>query len=202
MRGVKDFLIKVDSNFETKVKLRTTGQTLLLSSVYGDAFDLKSTGEVIATPSDGEDLGISVGDVIATSYLVFMDDMNVMERKKLDSPYLVDPVKKIYRVPKELVYAYIRNGELKLPSPFIFVKPIEYGKAFTKHGIIIPNSGKIQQFGVISVGNDDLKKQGMEEGDVVVFLKYSEYEINVSGEKYYRMQNDWLMAKYEAELEV
>ena len=79
----------------------------------------------------------------------------------------------------------------------ILVKRVEE-KATTKGGIIIPDSAKEKpaEGKVVSVGNGKMNEDGkrmpveIQEGDSILFGKYSGTEVKIDGEEYLIMRED------------
>jgi len=92
------------------------------------------------------------------------------------------------------IYARIRNGEMKMLNNFLFVKPIKFDNTRffnNDSGFIMTGKSKdefVERMGIAHSLSDSCKEAGLKEGDVILFGKNCEYQIDVDGEKLYRME--------------
>ena len=124
MQGVTDFLVKVDTEYESSIKINK--QTLLLTSIFEDPFQLVKSAVVVSRPIAKAEIKADKGDVLWFSHLILRRGWDA-NMGYFPSDYLVNEKEKIYRVPQNMIYAYIHNEQFIVPEPFIFVKPIERG---------------------------------------------------------------------------
>lgn len=92
------------------------------------------------------------------------------------------------------IYARVRNGELKMINNYIFVEPIKYDnlKFFNEDQGFLTHSKSgneyVERIGIVRHISDSGKEAGLNEGDMVLFNKNCEYQIQVGEEKFYRME--------------
>ena len=96
MIPVRDILIKVDKAYKTEIKT-DSGFTLLLDQNIKQVKDTIRYGQVVAVP-EGLKYDIQVGDTLFFHHgivnVTIMDNM-----PDIQSPYLVDGVDHLYKVP-------------------------------------------------------------------------------------------------------
>lgn len=97
----------------------------------------------------------------------------------------------------EIFCTISEEGEIKMQYPWILVKPVPQPKP-TSEIIYIPNEeNKMwEQRGRVAHINNQSEEHGINDGDLIYFSKNSDYEIEVEGEKYYRMRNDDVILVY------
>jgi len=188
MQGLRDFIIKVDYEYENKIKIND--QTLILTSVFDDPFQLVKSAVIVETPVVGNRIKAKKGDYLWFSYLILKHNLD-RHYNKIANEYVISEYDKTYRVPEGFIYAYTLNGEFVVPDPYLFVKPLDRGE-IKRGNIILPGEkNEMPQIGTVKYSCD--KKQ---EGKTVIFSKDSEFEIKVFGERLYRMKQDWIIANY------
>jgi len=92
------------------------------------------------------------------------------------------------------IYARIRNGELKMLNNYLFVEPIKFDNTRffnSDSGFLMTNrSGNdyVERMGVAYKISDSCREAGLNEGDIIIFGKNCEYQIDVDGKQLYRME--------------
>lgn len=92
------------------------------------------------------------------------------------------------------IYCRKRGKELETLGNFILVEPITYGElgmTRTESGLRLStkNDGdNAERIGVARLLSDKAKTGGLNDGDRILFNKNCEYEIEVDGKVYYRME--------------
>lgn len=92
------------------------------------------------------------------------------------------------------VYCRKRGNKLETLGNFILVEPITYGELGmmrSESGIRLSTKNatdNAEKIGIARLLSDQAKKFGLKDGDRVLFNKNCEYEIEVDGRVYYRME--------------
>jgi co-chaperonin GroES (HSP10) len=92
------------------------------------------------------------------------------------------------------VYCRKRGEKLETLGNFILVEPITYGELGmmrSESGIRLSTKNatdNAEKIGIARLLSDKAKEAGLKDGDRVLFNKNCEYEIDVDGKVYYRME--------------
>ena len=100
------------------------------------------------------------------------------------------------------LYARVRDNKVHMLCDWVLVEIIEdkEEELQTKSGIWIKTEKeKKEQMGKIKYVNSKSINDGFKPGDTVVFMKDADYEMEVEGEKLYRMRNQDILAKVDGE---
>ena len=147
-------------------------------------FDEMNMGEVISI-NDEED-EIQVGDTVMVHHNAF----------HYQSGTKIIGEDNLYCLGKEyMIYCYIRDEEIRMVSDYVFMTPVEADNKYTPSGIYLkfmkgPKQGIIKYMGKNIEETEDI---GV--GDTVVYTRAADYEIEVNGERMYRMKQDRILAK-------
>ena len=192
MKPIKDhFFIKVDKKTEDTTIIGNT--ELVIDTSYDPMKLARQYGVVVETPislSKGVKLDIKEGDTVYCHHFLTENENEV----KFYEQELV------YKVHWSDIYCRVRNGKLKMLHYWNFVeKRMEDEKDFkTESGLITkPYMEEVKLHGYIRHMSDWSKKQGLKEGDEVIFSENSEYDMDIMGKKLMRMRNFDILAKIE-----
>jgi hypothetical protein len=125
------------------------------------------------------------GDTVIVHHNVFRRWHNVHGIEKNSKSFINETT---YAVLKDQIYAYKRNDEWKAVDGFCFIKPI---KPYDKLSI----DKEQPLMGLMKYTDENLRM--IEEGDLVGFTPYSEYEFVIGGERLYRVFTKDISIKYE-----
>jgi len=125
------------------------------------------------------------GDTVIVHHNVFRRWHNVHGIEKNSKSFINETT---YAVLKDQIYAYKRNDEWKAVDGFCFIKPI---KPYDKLSI----DKEQPLMGLMKYTDENLRM--IEEGDLVGFTPYSEYEFVIDGERLYRVFTKDISIKYE-----
>ena len=94
------------------------------------------------------------------------------------------------------IYCKIVDGEVAtMFRDWVFIEPIEEPEENykTKSGIFLKPKAETQhKYGIARHINEELRSWGVKEGDKLLFDDAAEYEINVEGKRYFRVQNKYI----------
>lgn len=205
MKSIDNFIVKIDQLFKSKIG----DSEVFLSSVFKDKFSKTKVGKVLANPIEYPGFTVNAGEFVWFSHLVTNDQVvrgagGLM--RKLDSEFMFDRVKNIYAVPSDMIYAYTDNGQVLSAGSYFFAEPIRASrlsaKLWTPSDNSVVETYNIKDSGIyekhvarITCANDHLRSIGINEGDLILHEKNSEYKVEVLGKEVYRMKNREVYAK-------
>ena len=99
-----------------------------------------------------------------------------------------------------MFYARVRDGKIHMLSDWVLVEIIKDTKEElqTESGIWVKTQKeKKEQIGKIKYVNSKSIDDGFKPGDTVMFMKDADYEMEVEGEKLYRMRNQDILARID-----
>ena len=192
MRPIKDyFFVKVEKKTEDTTSVGDT--ELVIDTSFDPLFLARQHGVVVETPGalpNGINFDIKKGDIVYCHHFLTQEENEV----KFYEQELV------YKIHWNDIYCRSRNGKLKMLHYWNFVEQrMEDEKDFkTESGLITkPYMEEVKLHGYIRHMSDWSKKQGLKEGDEVIFSENSEYDMDIMGKKLMRMRNFDILAKIE-----
>ena len=102
-----------------------------------------------------------------------------------------------------MFYARVRNGKMHMLSDWVLLEIVKEDESEykTKSGIWLkPEAEKLEQIGIIKYVNSKSKEQGFKPGDKVFFTKDADYEMEIEGEKLYRMRNHDILMRVDGKV--
>ena len=164
------------------------GGSLILSSSIENHQVTNREAIVIATP-ENISTDVKPGATIIVHHNVFRkyNDMKGTEVFASglikDDIYMIDP----YQV---FMYKNIGDSDWTTIDPFCFVSPIDNDDQ-------LHNGSEKELHGTMGYPNKYLTDLGIKPGDVVGFRTDSEYEFNIEGKKYYRVNSNNICLKVQ-----
>lgn len=188
LKSINTVLVQIPQTYEDTIQY---GQLkLYIDTRFSDVRHTVRYGQVTSS----HDIRFRPGDTVWFHH-------NIVRRvRDADGNHLKDSGNipgDIYCVPSETIYAIQRDGAFKAVAPYCFIKPIPEQEEQAAGISIISLKTEKPQWGTVQYGNKQLTGQGVSEGDTIIFNADSEYEYPIEGEKLYRMQTDWIVAKIE-----
>jgi len=128
------------------------------------------------------DIDIRIGDKVHFHHFVVQDDMRIKVGDK-----------SLFKCPRFHMFCVIKKKKIVMLDSWVFVSPIlekeedivkTFGtlKLWTK-----ATPGEIHLMGTVSHLSNMAKAQGLSKGDTIMFKKDAEYQMNIEGKEYYRM---------------
>ena len=182
MKSINYLIVELDEAYENEVEV-STGDSVIVNSTIEDISHVKRIATVIEAP---DFTILKKGDKVIVHHNIFRL-RNGLKGEQLESNFFREDNK--YFVPLTEVFMYNRDdSDWNAIDPFCFVEPI---KKKEKQGFDLnPNEdtykGRVPQHGIMKYPNEELKKQGVKEGDKVFFSKNSEYEFVIDNKLYYK----------------
>ena len=129
---------------------------------------------------------VEVGDTVIVHHNVFRRWQNQYAIEKNCSSYLDEDT---YQCHLDQVYMRKpKGGNWRGVQGYCFVVPV-------KNDEFISEQAEKKEIGVVEVGNDELDRLGIKEGDTIAFTPESEYRFVVDGKVMYRMRWDDICLK-------
>ena len=185
MNSLFDFIVEpVGQRYSNEVKV---GDKSLIINTKSESFkSVNNIAKVISIPISFK-TPIKVGDLVMIHHNVFRRFYDVRGKEKNSKAYFKDS---LYFVQLDQIYLYKRNDKWKAFGDRCFVSPI-------KDEIEINNWLEQRLVGVLKYGNNALEALGINEGDLVGYKPYGEYDFTVEGKRLYCMKSNDIVIKYE-----
>ena len=185
MNSLFDFIVEpVGQRYSNEVKV---GDKSLIINTKSESFkSVNNIAKIISIPISFK-TPIKVGDLVMIHHNVFRRFYDVRGKEKNSKAYFKDS---LYFVQLDQIYLYKRNDKWKAFGDRCFVSPI-------KDEIEINNWLEQRLIGVLKYGNNALEALGINEGDLVGYKPYGEYDFTVEGKRLYCMKSNDIVIKYE-----
>ena len=157
------------------------GVELTVNATIENAKFVNRIGEVVSVPDENTEL--QVGDLVVVHHNVFRTYLDMRGRKRKSNEYFRDG---LYLVNPDRIYLYNRNNQWKAVNEYCFVRPIDYIQGDGVHR----TDRYEDHVGEIVYGNKQLTEKGVDDGDLIGFIKDSEYVFEIGEEKLYRMKTN------------
>lgn len=184
LQSVHKFLIKPVDGKQYINTVKSGDSEIIVNTSIENHEDVQRYAEIIALPMyyDGN---IRVGDVVIIQHNIFRIAVNDWGITMQSNNHIND---NCFWIDEDLIYLIIRNGKKIATDNYVFVEPII---EITKY----EGSKLADHVGILRFPSDNIKKQGLRDGDKVVFYKNSEYGFNIDEKILYMMRNIRLLAK-------
>tara|TARA_R110002073_G_scaffold124316_1_gene268643 strand:+ start:96 stop:701 length:606 start_codon:yes stop_codon:yes gene_type:complete len=185
VKSLFDFIVEpVGQRYSNEIKV---GDKSLIINTKAESFkSVNNIAKVIEIPKVFK-TSIKVGDLIMIHHNVFRRFYDVRGNEKNSKAYFKD---NLYFVQLDQVYLYKRKDKWKAFGDRCFVSPI-------KDEVDIHNWLEQNLIGVLKYGNNALEALEINEGDLVGYTPYGEYDFIVDGRRLYCMKSNDIVIKYE-----
>jgi hypothetical protein len=184
LQSIHRFLVKPLDGKQYINTVKSGNTELIVTTSIENHNDVQRYGQVIALPMiyNGN---IQIGDIVILHHNIFRRVVNDWGVSMQSNNHIND---NCFWIDEELIYLIIRNGEKIATDNYVFVEPI---KEKTKY-----EGEKLKEHvGILRFPSSVFLKQGLHDGDKVVFYKNSEYEFKIDDKIMYMMRNIRLLAK-------
>lgn len=197
MNALHYIIVETDRAYNNEVNLG--GVDITVNTGFEKVEYINRRAEVISAPKGTI---LRKGDDVIVHHNIFRM-RNGIKGVEVQSNYHIED--NTYFVPPTEVFLY-KSGEMddwEAVDPFCFIRPIEKEKnRVTDSGIIIgeeksDNKKYVKHMGTVVYTNRQLKEEGINQGDTIVFSRFSEYEFEINGEILYKMSTGDIMAKIQ-----
>lgn len=184
MRSVFDFIVKpVGDRYDNNIKIKD--KELILNTKIESFKFVNNIAEVVALPLAYK-TDIKVGDYVVIHHNVFRVFYDIRGDKKNSRSYFKDD---LYFCNVDQIYMYKSTDKWKSFGNRCFVKPI-------KNNDSLSIEKEQKHIGVLKYGNSSLEALKINEGDVVGFTPFSEFEFVIDGQRLYCMKSNDIVIKY------
>jgi hypothetical protein len=184
MRSVFDFIVKpVGERYNNKVKI--ADKELIVNTKIESFKSVNNFAEVVALPL-AYSTNIKVGDIVVIHHNVFRVFYDIRGNKKNSRSYFKDD---LYFCNLDQIYLYKNTGKWKAFGDRCFVKPIK-----NKDYLNVDKEQKL--IGILKYGNSSLEALKINEGDLVGYTPYGEFDFVIDGQRLYCMKSNDIVIKY------
>ena len=185
MRSVFNFIVKpVGDRYDNKVKVE--GKELILNTKIDSFKSVNNLAEVVAIPL-AYSTDIQVGDLVIIHHNVFRRFYDMKGKQKDSRSFFMED---LYFCDLDQIYLYKNDKKWKSFGDRCFIKPlknIDHLKLDKEQRLI----------GILKYGNSSLEALKINEGDLVGYTPFGEFEFVVEGQRLYCMKSNDIVIKYE-----
>ena len=185
MKSVFDFIVEpYGQRYNNEVKV---GDKSLIINTQIETFKaVNNIARVIEVPLSYK-TPVKKGDLIMIHHNVFRRWYNVRGEEKNSKSYFKDG---LYFVQQDQVYLYKSKDKWKSFGDRCFVAPL-------RDNVEIHNVLEQNLIGVLKYGNSALEALEINEGDLIGYKPFGEYEFLVDGQRLYCMKSNDIVIKHE-----
>ena len=185
MKSLFDFIVEpVGQRYNNKVKIGD--KSLIINTKVESYKSVNNIAKVISTPLIYKTI-IQPGDLLMIHHNVFRRFYDIKGKEKNSKSYFKD---NLYFVQLDQVYLYKKNDNWKAFGNRCFIAPL-------KDEVEINNWIEQKLIGVLKYGNSALEALEINEGDLVGYKPFGEYDFVVDGKRLYCMKSNDIVIKYE-----
>ncbi len=184
MRSIFSFIVKpVGERYNNKVKV--ADKELIVNTKIESFKSVNNVAEVVAVPL-AYSTDIKVGDIVIIHHNVFRVFYDIRGNKKNSRSYFMDD---LYFCDLDQIYLYKNTGKWKAFGDRCFIKPIK-----NKDYLNIAKEQRL--IGILKYGNSSLEALKINEGDLVGYTPYGEFDFVIDGQRLYCMKSNDIVIKY------
>ena len=185
MKSLFDFIVEpYGQRYNNKVKV---GDKSLIINTQVETFkSVNNIAKVIEVPLSVKTV-IKKGDLIMIHHNVFRRWYNVKGKEKNSKSFFKDD---LYFVQPDQIYLYKNNDRWHTVNDRCFISPIKN----TDNRL---SDQEQYLIGVLKYGNSALEALEINEGDLVGYKPFGEYDFVVDGKRLYCMKSNDIVIKYE-----
>ena len=185
MKSLFDFIVEpYGQRYNNKVKI---GDKSLIINTQVETFkSVNNIAKVIEVPLSVKTV-IKKGDLIMIHHNVFRRWYNVKGKEKNSKSFFKDD---LYFVQPDQIYLYKNNDRWHTVNDRCFISPIKN----TDNRL---SDQEQYLIGVLKYGNSALEALEINEGDLVGYKPFGEYDFVVDGKRLYCMKSNDIVIKYE-----
>ena len=189
MNSLKDFIVFVPQRLNDKIVVN--GLELYVDPKYDEFSHRKTSGEVVAVPLK-YNTGVKEGDTIYFHHHVVINGGQKMQYG--EDLYLVRYSDARATENQAIAHKSKETGEVKPMKGWSLLTP--YMEEAPKLSEIIETVELTERpyiNGIVAFDSEDLQDMGVKKGDIVGFKKNHDYEVDIDGEKYFRVRTEDLL---------
>ena len=185
MKSLFDFIVEpVGQRYNNEIKVGD--KSLVINTKVESYKSVNNIAKVISVPLIYKTV-IQPGDLLMIHHNVFRRFYDIKGKEKNSKSYFKD---NLYFVQLDQVYLYKKNDNWKAFGNRCFIAPL-------KDEVEINNWIEQKLIGVLKYGNSALEALEINEGDLVGYKPFGEYDFVVDGKRLYCMKSNDIVIKYE-----
>ena len=186
MKSVFDFIVKpVGDRYDNKINVE--GKELILNTKIESFKSVNNLAEVVAIPL-AYSTSVKVGDLVIIHHNVFRRFYDIRGNQKNSRSYFMND---LYFCGADQIYLYkTGNEKWKSFGDRCFIKPL-------KNTSDLSMQKEQSLIGILKYGNSTLDALKINEGDLVGYTPFGEFDFIVDGQRLYCMKSNDIVIKYE-----
>ena len=185
MNSLFDFIVEpYGQRYNNTIKVGDT--SLIINTKLDNYKSVNNIGKVISVPLAYK-TKVKPGDLVMIHHNVFRRFYDIRGNEKNSKSYFKD---NLYFVQLDQIYLYKRSNKWKAFGDRCFIAPL-------KNNDEINTSLEQSLIGVLKYGNSALEALEINEGDVVGYTPFGEYDFIVDNKRLYCMKSNDIVIKYE-----
>jgi uncharacterized protein YneR len=185
MKSVFNFIVKpLGERYDNKIKVE--GKELILNTKIESFKSVNNLAVVVSTPL-AYSTKIKVGDIVVIHHNVFRVFYDIRGDKKNSRSYFMDDM---YFCDIDQIYLYKNEGDWKTFGDRCFIKPLK-----NNDDLRLDKEQKL--IGILKYGNSSLEALKINEGDLVGYTPYGEFDFIIDDQRLYCMKSNDIVIKYE-----
>jgi co-chaperonin GroES (HSP10) len=185
MNSLFDFIVEpYGQRYNNTIKVGDT--SLIINTKLDNYKSVNNIGKVISVPLAYK-TSVKPGDLVMIHHNVFRRFYDIRGNEKNSKSYFKD---NLYFVQLDQIYLYKRSDKWKAFGDRCFIAPL-------KNNDEINTSLEQSLIGVLKYGNSALEALEINEGDVVGYTPFGEYDFIVDNKRLYCMKSNDIVIKYE-----
>lgn len=185
MKSVFNFIVKpLGDRYDNKIKVE--GKELILNTKIESFKSVNNLAVVVSTPL-AYSTKIKVGDIVVIHHNVFRRFYDIRGNQKNSRAYFMDDM---YFCDIDQIYLYKNEGDWQSFGDRCFIKPLK-----NDNDLRLDKEQKL--IGILKYGNSSLEALKINEGDLVGYTPFGEFDFIIDGQRLYCMKSNDIVIKYE-----
>lgn len=185
MTSVFSFIVKpVGERYNNKVKI--DGKDLIINTKIESFKSVNNLAEVVSVPL-AYSTDIKVGDLVVIHHNVFRRFYDIRGKQKNSRAFFMD---NLYFCDIDQIYLYKNDDRWKAFGDRCFIKPL-------KNNDSLKLDKEQNLIGILKYGNSSLEALKINEGDLVGYTPFGEFDFVIEGQRLYCMKSNDIVIKYE-----
>ena len=185
MKSIFSFIVKpVGERYNNKVKI--DGKDLIINTKIESFKSVNNLAEVVSIPL-AYSTDIKVGDLVVIHHNVFRRFYDIRGKQKNSRAFFMD---NLYFCDIDQIYLYKNDDKWKAFGDRCFVKPL-------KNNDNLRLDKEQSLIGILKYGNSSLEALKINEGDLVGYTPFGEFDFIIEGQRLYCMKSNDIVIKYE-----
>jgi hypothetical protein len=186
MNSLYDFIVRpLGKEYSNDINI---GGVKLILNTKIESFKFVNNLAVVVSIPLAYTTRINVGDIIVIHHNVFRTFYDIKGKKKKSRSWFKED---LYFCSLDQVYLYKNKNDddFKSINNRCFIKPLKSKRKFS-----VDKEQKL--IGILKIGNSSLEAAGVNEGDLVGYTPYGEYDFIINDERLYCMKSNDIVIKY------